>query len=335
MKQRAVLRPYLNGLERLFSENPEFKKNTRAGMRAKVNLVRFADDITVTGSSKGLLENEVKPLIENFLKLRGLELSPEKTRIVHITEGFDFLGQHIRKYNQGNLLTRPSQKSVASLLKRIREVIRNNPDATPGIVIWMLNPILRGWANYHHHAASKETFQKIDAAVFRSLWRWCRRRHPRKPRQWIKEKYFHTIENRHWVFSGEMQLRGEVRQIRLYCLAYRPIRRHTKIKGEANPYDPGWETYFEQRLDIKTEGALKGFKMLLFLWREQEGKCPVCQKRITQLTGWQTHHLIWKSHGGSDSTNNLVLLHPECHQDVHTRKLVVVKPRSKRSVGKA
>jgi len=99
-------------------------------------------------------------------------------------------------------------------------------------------------------------------------------------------------------FSGEMRIRGETRQIRLYSLAYTPIRRHTKIKGDANPYDPRWEIYFEQRLDVKTEGSLKGLKMLLFLWREQQGRCPVCQERVTKLTGWQTHHLIWKSHGG-------------------------------------
>jgi RNA-directed DNA polymerase len=256
-------------------------------------------------------------------------------RFIHISEGVDFLGQHIRKYGQGKTLIHPSQQSINSLLKRIREVIKNNLHVAPGILIWMLNPILKGWANYHRHASSKQTFQKIDCAIFKSLWKWCRRRHPCKPRRWIKEKYFQTIDNRHWVFSGEMRLRGETRQIRLYSLAYTPIRRHTKIKGEANPYDPHWEKYFEQRLDVKTEGSLRGLKMLLFLWREQEGKCPVCQERITKLTGWQTHHLIWKSHGGTDGASNLVLLHPGCHQEVHSQKLVVVKPRPEKGVGKA
>src|SRR4030095_8637242 len=119
--------------------------------------------------SKELLENEVKPLIEGFLEVRGLELSPEKTRIVHISEGFDFLGQHIRKYGQGNLLTRPSQQSITNLLRRIRDVIRNSPHVAPGILTWTLNPILRGWANYHRHGASKQTFTKIDHAIFKSL----------------------------------------------------------------------------------------------------------------------------------------------------------------------
>jgi RNA-directed DNA polymerase len=325
----------LDGVERVLSQNPKFKKKTRSGKRTKVNLVRFADDIIVTGSSKELLENEVKPLIEEFLKIRGLELSPEKTRIIHITEGFDFLGQHIRKYHQGILLIHPSQKSITNLLTRVREVIRSNPHMKPGALIWLLNPILRGWANYHQHVASKETFQKVDHAIFRAIWRWCRRRHPQKSRPWIKEKYFCTIGNRHWVFRGELKLREQKRSIKLFCLAETRIRRHTKIKGEANPYDSAWENYFEQRLDVKTEGSLKGLKMLLFLWREQQGICPVCQQKITKLTGWQTHHLVWRSHGGKDSADNLMLLHPECHQEVHRQKVVVVKPRSEKGVGKA
>jgi RNA-directed DNA polymerase len=335
MKQRAVLRPYLDGLERALNQNPKFKKSTRAGQSTKVHLVRFADDLIVTANSKGLLEDEVKPLIEEFLNIRGLELSPEKTRIIHISEGFDFLGQHIRKYRQGKLLIHPSQKSLTSLLTRVREVIRDHPQVTPGILIWSLNPILRGWANYHQHVASKQTFQKVDDAIFRALWRWCCRRHPQKSRQWIRGKYFCTVVNRHWVFSGEMQTRGQIRQVRLCYLSDTSIRRHTKIKGEANPYDPAWESYFEHRLDVKTESSLKGLKMLLFLWKEQQGICPVCRQKITKLTGWHTHHLIWRSHGGSDSANNLVLLHPECHQEVHSQKLVVVKPRSDQSVGKA
>jgi RNA-directed DNA polymerase len=204
-------------------------------------------------------------------QIRGLELSPEKTRIVHISEGFDFLGQHIRKYGQGKTLIHPSQQSVNSLLKRIREVIKNNLHIAPGILIWTLNPILKGWANYHRHASSKQTFQKIDCAIFKSLWKWCRRRHPRKPHRWIKEKYFQTIGNRHWVFSGEMRLRGETRQIRLYSLAYTPIRRHTKIKGEANPYDPHWKSILSSASMLRQRGRSEGSKCCCFCGESKRG----------------------------------------------------------------
>lgn len=324
----------LDGLERRLRQNPKFQKQTPAGQKSKVHLVRFADDIIVTGSSKDLLEDEVKPLIAEYLKLRGLELSAEKTKITHITEGFEFLGQHIRKYPPGILLIRPSKKSVKSLLIRVREITRNKSHVPPGMLIELLNPILKGWANYHQHASSKQIFQKMDHVIFWTIWRWCRRRHPRKPRQWIKKKYFHAVGNRQWVFSGETESREKRRSIRLYNLAGTPIRRHIKIKGEANPYDPNWEPYFERRLDAQTVASLKGLKMLLLLWKKQEGRCPVCHQKITKMTGWQTHHVIFRSHGGSDSANNLILLHPECHQEVHRPKSVVVKPRSIQGVEK-
>ena len=190
----------LDGLERVLTQNPKFKKTTRAGQSAKVNLVRFADDIIVTASSKELLEDEVKPLIEEFLKIRGLEFSPEKTRIIQISEGFDFLGQHIRKYRQGNLLIHPSSKSLTSLLRRVREVIRDHPQVTPGALIWLLNPILRGWANYHQHVASKQTFHKVDRLIFRALWRWSCRRHPQ-----IAPMDQEKILQNHWQSSLGLQ----------------------------------------------------------------------------------------------------------------------------------
>ena len=95
------------------------------------------------------------------------------------------------------------------------------------------------------------------------------------------------------------------------------IHRHVKIKGQANPYDPTWEMYFEARLGVKMSATLKGRRQLLYLWKEQNGRCPVCNEKITELTGWHNHHKIWRSHGGSDGVDNRVLLHPTCHMQVH------------------
>ena len=93
-----------------------------------------------------------------------------------------------------------------------------------------------------------------------------------------------------------------------------PIQRHTKIKGEANPYDPAWEEYFERRLDVKMDATLTGRRQLLALYKEQEGICPICQQEITEITEWHRHPIIWRSNGGKETTENLVLLHPECHR---------------------
>jgi RNA-directed DNA polymerase len=320
----------LDGLEAKLRER--YPERTRCSRRAKVNLVRFADDFVITGSSKELLETEVRPLVEEFLHERGLALSPEKTKITHITNGFDFLGQHVRDYH-GTILVKPSRASVHSLLAKARALIRANAQAKPENLMGQLNPLIRGWAYYHRHVASKHTLAKVDHALFRSLWQWAKRRHPNKPRRWIKDKYFQVIGNRHWVFGGNRQDKaGRFYRIELFSAASVPIKRHTKIKGAANPFDPAWEVYFEQRLGVTMADNLQGRRKLLYLWQEQHGRCPVCRQAITHLTGWHNHHLQWRSHGGSDRAANRVLLHPTCHQQVHRQGVPVAKLHSSPNV---
>jgi RNA-directed DNA polymerase len=316
----------LDGLEKKLRE--QYPKTTLRGQRAKVNFVRWADDFIITGSSKALLEQEVKPLVEAFLKERGLELSTEKTHITHIETGFDFLGQQIRKYRKGKVIIKPSKRNVKAFLSHVRQIIKDNKQAKAGNLIVQLNPMIRGWANYHRHVCSKQTFRTIDAAIFKTLWRWARRRHLNKPRRWVKEKYFPSIGNRRWTFCGEaIGRKGKPYRAKLFYASEMAIKRHVKIRGQANPYDPDWELYFEHRLGVKMADDLKSRRQLLNLWQEQNGLCPVCQQKITQLTGWHNHHIVWRSHGGSDRANNRILLHPECHRQVHSLDVEVAKPR--------
>lgn len=324
----------LDGLEKKLRE--KYPKRPGHGSKGMINLVRYADDFLVTSNSKETLEEEVKPLIEQFMKERGLELSPEKTIITHIDDGFDFLGQNVRKY-KGKLLIKPSKKKVAAFLAKIREIISENKQATTGHLILKLNPVIRGWANYHRHVVSKDTFNDVDHAIFETLWHWAKRRHPNKGEKWVKDKYFFSIEDRKWVFSGRVMGKdGAIRDIHLLRAVDTPIERHTKIQSAANPYDPQWETYFEQRLDLKMAADLKKKRKLLYLWKEQNGLCPVCNQKITKLTGWHCHHIVWRVYGGDDRTENRVLLHPNCHRQVHADKgLTVVKPRPAKGVRKA
>jgi RNA-directed DNA polymerase len=205
-----------------------------------VNLIRFADDFVVTGSSKELLEHEVKPHVEQFMRERGLRLSEEKTLITQIEDGFDFLGQHVRKYN-GKLIIKPSNKNVKAFLEKVRKIVKEHQGATAGHLILLLNPLIRGWARYHQHVVSKVTFQDVDSAIFEMLWQWARKRHNNKPRRWIKDKYFQVHEGRNWVFTGVVVGRdGVFETVRLYRAAHTPIKRHIKIQGAANPLDPAW-----------------------------------------------------------------------------------------------
>lgn len=297
------------------------------GKSPLVNVVRFADDFIITGRTKELLEEGVRPLVEAHLRERGLSLSPEKTRITHIRDGFDFLGQHLRKYRDV-LLIKPSKRNCLAFLRKVREVIKDNKTMQAGHLIVRLNPLLRGWANYHRHINSKSTFRRIDSLIFQCLWQWCVRRHPNKAKPWVKQKYFCTRGNDRWTFFGDVT-HPDGTQHREYLLktVRTPIRRHIKIKGVANPYDPQWETYFERRLDVQMEATLRGKRHLLFLWKEQQGLCPVCSQKITKLTGWHSHHVRWRSHGGTNTADNRVLLHPNCHRQVHSQKLEVEKPR--------
>src|SRR5207302_128753 len=101
------------------------------------------------------------------------------------------------------------------------------------------------------------------------------------------------------------------------------IRRHVKIQGTANPYDPAWELYFEERLAQQMSSALTGRTTARYLWMQQSGKCLVCRQPLALEEDWHVHHLRWRSHGGDDSLSNRVLLHANCHRQVHSEGLVV------------
>ena len=165
-----------------------------------VNLVRYADDFIITGRSKEMLENEVKPLVTNFLRVRGLELSPEKTSITHIEQGFDFLGFTVRKYS-GKLLIKPSKKGVHIFLERVRDLIRTHKQATQTELLAKLNPQLRGWAQYYRNVAAKRTFKSVDKDVWKALWSWAKRRHPQKGTGWVLKRYFKARPGCKWRFA--------------------------------------------------------------------------------------------------------------------------------------
>ncbi len=214
----------------------------------KVNVIRYADDFIITGDSKSLLENNVKPAIESFLKQRGLKLSEAKTRITHIESGFDFLSQNVRKY-KGKLLIKPSIDSIRSVLSNISNTIRKYRGAAAEVLIGALNPILRGWVNYHRHVVAKRTFSVISNHLYRQVWKWMRRRHGNKNKHWLARKYW-LIGKKPWVFSSRVSRKGLERIYELLHPHRVVIIRHTKIKGEANPYDRAWMPYFDKRRQV-------------------------------------------------------------------------------------
>jgi RNA-directed DNA polymerase len=238
----------LDGLEALLAKMFPRRQEKGRWIHPKVHLVRYADDFIITGSSHELLINEVRPLVEAFLRERGLELSADKTHVTRIQDGFDFLGQHLRKYG-GKLLVTPSKKNTQVFLAKVRGVIEANKSAMQANLIVQLNPIIRGWVNYHRHCVASRAFSRVDFEIWRKLWRWCRRRHPNKSAGWVKDRYFHTIGDRTWNFAAFTRTHNADQPIwkRLVYASDTLIRRHWKIKGEANPFDPRWRLYFAKR----------------------------------------------------------------------------------------
>jgi RNA-directed DNA polymerase len=302
----------LDGLEKLLKSHWEGRK---------VHLVRYADDFIITGESKELLEMEVKPQVEAFLMQRGLVLSLEKTTTTHITEGFDFLGQNVRKYSAGKgkqkLLIKPSNKSIERFLQEIREYIKNNQTTPAAGIIRHLNPKIRGWALYHRHGVSRKVFEKVDHEIHKALWSWAIRLHKRKGRQWIKKRYWRTIGKRHWVFASEGKGRkGKNTPYALFKASDVSIKRHIKIRNDANPFDPEWEPYFERRAYLQSSQDTYGRLRQVLI--RQIGICPMCKQMLEgDPSDWHLHHILPETEGGTNRLDNLIFLHPMCHQQLH------------------
>mgnify|MGYP000087112899 CR=1 FL=1 len=142
----------------------------------------------ISGTSKELLEEQVKPVVEQFLAERGLKLAAEKTRITPIDQGFDFLGWNVRKYG-GKLLIKPSKKNVQTFYRKVKEIINKHKTIKQMDLVYLLNPILRGWAQYHSPVVAKMTYSRMEHLIFDALWQWSKRRHPKKNTGWIRKKY--------------------------------------------------------------------------------------------------------------------------------------------------
>jgi RNA-directed DNA polymerase len=237
----------LDGLERTAKKAVPWNM-PRSNARTGVHVIRYADDFVITGKTKELLELRVKPAITSFLEERGLTLSEKKTRIIRIDEGFDFLGQHLRKYRNGKLIITPTRKSVHGLMDALRNILNDHQGDDAWSMIRRLNQTVQGWCNYHRHACSSRIFRWVDSWLFWEIKRWLHRRHPNKGRRWIMKKYYRRIKNSRWNFhavkadsNGKRSFKDLIKACRIRIL------RHVKIRAEANPFDPEYSDYFANR----------------------------------------------------------------------------------------
>jgi len=242
----ALANMTLDGLEQVARE--------AVPRRSRVNFVRYADDFIITGKSRQILENQIKPSVEAFLAERGLTLSPEKTMITYIKDGFTFLGQTFRRHGKTLHIT-PAKEGVLALIRKAGELIRTHVSTPMPILIKKLNDTLRGWGNYHRHVVASEAFSRIDTYVYEELWRMIRRRHSGKSERWLARKYW-LAAGRRWVFTATGDTRKGKRLYEVVRLSSIGIRRYIKVKADANPYLPEYAEYFWRRRHDKESRLL-------------------------------------------------------------------------------
>ena len=297
----------LDGLESVVQGDNQYRR------RYNINYVRGADDFIVTANSREVLAEQVLPRIEAFLAERGVRLSAQKTLITPLTEGFDFLGQTLRKFERSHhkpvkLQITPSKTSFQTLKARVRTLGKQAKGATPEYLIDTLNPILRGWANYHRQVICGAIFAKLDSFVWRRRFRWAKNRHPDQTGRWITQRDFPHQAGESWRVTDPSPGKQRIRVQEAV-----KTQRHLKIRGEANPFDPEWGTYFAQRDRQQALRASSQFRAKIL--NQQQGRCPLCRQVIQVDEDIELHHR--DGHHHNHRPGNVVLLHPNCHRQVH------------------
>ena len=261
-----------------------------------------------------------------------MRLSTEKTVLTPRAQGFDFLGQTLRKHERPSnkapkLRITPSRASFQALKNKVRTLCKQARGTTPAKLIDALNPVLRGWANYHRHSICGETFAKLDNFVWQREYRWAKRRHSDKTGRWITDRYFPHRKGESWQLTdpatGKQLLRVQE--------AVKP-QRYLKVKGAANPFDPEWEAYCQHR---DRELALRASSPFRAKIRQhQHGICSGWRQGIQVEEEVELHHR--DGNHQNNQLGNLVLLHPNCHRQEHyAPERTTALSRPSRGVGQA
>jgi RNA-directed DNA polymerase len=322
----------LHGLEnhlRMSFKN-HFWKDGREHNSWRPTVVRYADDFVVLHADATVIE-QVRHLAAQWLATVGLELKPEKTEVRHTlggsglpAAGFDFLGFTVRQFPKSRhrsgtmggvgaraerrlgfkTLITPSKKAQAKHFRDMTEVIRKKRAAPQAAVIDELNPIIRGWANFNSAAVSGKVFNRMDWKLWVPLWRWSVRRHPNKGARWVKDRYWPATGRYKWAFRDRRSGARLVRHTRTH------IRRHTKVKGDASPYD-GDLLYWARRLREHPELP----RRISVLLKLQRGRCARCGLLFRDGDLLEVDHIIPTSQGGKDGYINWQLEHGHCHDE--------------------
>jgi RNA-directed DNA polymerase len=276
-------------------------------------LVRYADDFVVLCKSKADADQVIE-ILKEWLAIRGLSLSEDKTQVVHITTGFDFLGFNVREYSdirrrKGAVrLIKPSKEAVRHHRDKMRDEwikLRGKPVAQ---VVNTLAPKIRGWANYYRHQVAKRTFNYMDYWMFMRECRYAKYTHPHHSVKWRSKRYFGKLNKKrddNWVFGDKRT--GAF----LPKYAWTEIERHPKVRGTASPDDPSLKEYWTERTKARAKELKPSLRKVA---KNQEHVCPICGETLYNGEELQQDHIVPRHKGGKNSDDNYQLLHLDCHK---------------------
>lgn len=295
------------------------KYDYRGQLISKRAVVKYADDLVIFCESQQDAEAAKETLV-SWLKERGLTFAEEKTRIVHLTDGFNFLGFNVRHYpspqttkSGWKLLIKPSKEATQKIRDRLKQEWLKLRGQSVAAIVARLNPIIRGWCNYHRRVVAKEVFHSLDCWMFRREVRYVKHTHPHKPRYWTDEKYWGKLNldrQDYWVFGDKKT--GH----HLLKFGWFPIEYPVLVRGTASPDDPQLKGYWQERRAAKVKDLTASRQKIA---QRQKGCCPVCGESLYNDEELHIHHKIPKAKGGKNNYGNLVLLHLYCHQKVHSK----------------
>ena len=286
-----ILNIALHGLEE--AAGVRYREGVHADAVASTSpaVTRYADDLVVCCHT-GQQAEQVKAKLAAWLAPRGLEFNEAKTRIVHLTEGFDFLAFNLRRYPNGKLLIKPSKVAVKEIRGRLTREFRALRGANVAAVLARIVPIVRGWVAYHRIGVSKRVFIALTDHLWKLTYKWACWQHSNKPKRWIIQRYygrFDTVRADRWVFGD--------RDTGAYLPkpAWTEIVRHIPVKGRASPDDPDLTTYWAQRRR-KVKPPLDSYTVRLL--SKQDGRCTLCGEDLLTFEdppqtpqGWEWWYL--------------------------------------------
>jgi RNA-directed DNA polymerase len=327
----CLLNVALHGLEEAAGVRYQ-TSGKRAGdtMPGSPVVIRYADDVVVLCHSQEQAA-QVKARLAEWLAPRGLAFNEDKTKIVRLSEGFDFLAFNVRRY-QRKLLIKPSKAAIRRLRERLASEMRILRGSNAAAVIAVLTPVIRGWAAYYRTVVSSKVFHSLDTYLWRLTFKWARWRHRNKPRSWIAGRYFGTFNpfrNDRWVFGDRD---GGAYLVKF---SWTGIERHVPVKGAASPDDPALAAYWAERRK-KVKPPLDGGTARLLT--RQAGLCPLCGERLLDADQppqspaqwerwWQqvtrktiaASYLVHDRRPGSPDDARISLIHASCYRELRAR----------------